>query len=68
MTVSLPRNESKFPIFYNIWVKYISYAFFKCYMEMARKCYNIIYNFPQTEFSFTQIFAFFLRKGQIEMN
>lgn len=56
-----------FIFFYKIWVKYVWYAFFKCYMEMARKCYNIRYNFIQSSYvtSVTQFFAFFLRKGQI---
>lgn len=56
ITVSLPRNSI---IFYKIWVKYISYAFFKCYMEIERKCYNSRYNFTQTEFICNQRYPHF---------
>ncbi len=43
-------TPNKFNHFYKIWVKYISYAFFKCYMEIVRTCYNSRYDFTQTEF------------------
>ncbi len=43
-------TPKKFNHFYKIWVKYISYAFFKCYMEIVRTCYNSRYDFTQTEF------------------